>query len=194
MHRVVAEILASNDWRDREFAKFKVNSSGVEEELWCRMCIPMVYAHWEGFVVSSLKTLIDHLNSLGLPASGVPTTLVAVGLADAYQFLSGKQSFAQRVDFTNRFRDLIQDTIRFQKTIDTKSNLKASVLRELCHMYGFRFERFSSLTADIDRLVNVRNSIAHGENSFVLNSENVSKYIAAVTNAMDIFERKSRSF
>lgn len=194
MHRVVEEIVAINEWRDREFAKFKVNASGVDDALWCRMCVPMVYAHWEGFVVSSLKTLLDHLNSLSLSTADVPTKLVVVGLSDAYQSLSGKQSFAQRVTFTDRFRSIVQQTIRFQKKVDTKSNLKSDVLEELCQMYGFRYERFSEVVADIDRLVNIRNSIAHGENSVIPTPDNVSKYIQAVSSAMDIFREEIESF
>ena len=194
MHRVIEEIIGSNEWRDREFAKFKVNSTGVEEDLWCRMCIPMIYAHWEGYVVSALKILIDHLNSLGLSAADVPTKLFVVSLGDTYQYLSGKQSFAQRIDFTDRFRGLIQETIRFQKKIDTKANLKSAVLKELCQMYGYRYERFSLVVADIDRLVSVRNSIAHGENAIVPNYENISKYIRSVTIAMDIFREEIEKF
>lgn len=60
MHKVVDEIVTSNEWRDGEFAKLKVGSIGLDEALWCRMCIPMIYAHWEGYVVTSLKILIDY--------------------------------------------------------------------------------------------------------------------------------------
>jgi len=56
-HKVIDEIIESNRWRDGEFAKFKIKALSIDESLWCRMCIPMIYAHWEGFVVSSLKIL-----------------------------------------------------------------------------------------------------------------------------------------
>jgi hypothetical protein len=185
MHKVVDEIVTSNEWRDGEFAKLKVGSIGLDDALWCRMCIPMIYAHWEGYVVTSLKILIDYLNSLSLSVSEVPTKLVVVGLGDAYKTLSGKQSFGQRVDFTNKFFELLKATVKFKKKIDTRSNLKSDVLLELCDMYGFNFERFYNVSADIDRLVNIRNSIAHGENSIVPSKDNVLKYISSVTEAMD---------
>lgn len=194
MHEVIDEIVVSNEWRDSDFARLKVNATGVDEAFWCRMCIPMIYAHWEGYVVSSLKSLIDHLNDLELPTAELPGKLVVVGLGDAYRTLSGKQSFEQRLQFTNRFRGLLAATVKFQKKIDTRSNLKSDVLQELCRMYGFDFDKFNSVTSDIDRLVNIRNSIAHGENAIVPDMKNVVKYISAVTQAMDIFRGEIEQF
>lgn len=194
MHRVVEEIVASNEWRDREFAQFKVNSSNVDQKLWCRMCVPMIYAHWEGYIVSSLRVLVDHLNSLSLSAAQLPTRLVVVGLGDTYRYLSGKQSFEQRINFTDKFRQLIHATVKFQKKIDTRSNLKSEVLEELCLMYGFNYQKFNALLPDIDRLVNIRNSIAHGENSIVPTPENIANYINSVNSGIDIFREEIEFF
>jgi hypothetical protein len=52
---LIEEILEANSWRDGDFAKFKANTYNVDEELWFRMCIPMIYAHWEGCVVTVFR-------------------------------------------------------------------------------------------------------------------------------------------
>lgn len=187
MHRVIEEISIDNEWRDRDFAKFKIIANNIDKTLWYRMCIPIVYAHWEGFVVNSLKTLITYLNRLELLPNNINTNLIVVCLADSYKSLSGKQTFEQRIEFTNKFQTRLTNKVKFQKKINTKSNLKSTVLQEICFMYGFNFEKFKNVTSDIDRLVNVRNSIAHGENSVVPTEENLLKYIAAVKEAMDLF-------
>ena len=194
MHRVVEEITSNNEWRDGEFAKFKVNATNVDEELWCRMCIPMIYAHWEGYVVSSLKVLIKHLNDLHLEPKDVPTNLVVVGLGDTYKTLSGKQSFKQRIEFTDRFSGLYQKSLKFAKKINTKSNLKSDVLEDLCIMFKFEYDNFREHIGDIDRLVNIRNSIAHGENSVLPDMKNIEKYIEAVRNAMDVLVNEIQQF
>ena len=189
-HKVIDEIIESNIWRDGEFAKFKINALALDESLWCRMCIPMIYAHWEGFVVSSLKVLLAHLNTLELSANDVTTKLIVVGLDDAYKSLSGKQSFKQRVAFTDKFKSIFQETMEFKKKINTKSNLKSDVLEDLCNMFGFNFQMFEEQTSDIDRLVNIRNSIAHGENSVIPDIDNIVKYINSVNEAMDILVKE----
>ncbi|MDM8546325.1 MAE_28990/MAE_18760 family HEPN-like nuclease [Candidatus Venteria ishoeyi] len=194
MHDVIEEISASNSWRDGEFAKFKLNAANVDKNLWFRMCIPMIYAHWEGFVVSSLRILISYLNSLELNPKNIRTNLVVIGLGDSYKTLSGKQSFVQRIEFTDKFSSLYKESLKFAKKIDTKSNLRSNVLEELCKMFGFNYENFIEYTSDIDRLVNIRNSIAHGENAFLLDLENIDKYIKAVTAATDVLLREIQRF
>ncbi|GEN28884.1 hypothetical protein HVA01_25300 [Halovibrio variabilis] len=189
-HKVVEEIVENNSWRDGEFAKFKKIAISTDESLWCRMCIPMIYAHWEGFVVSSLKALISHLNTLELHPENIPTKLVVVGLGESYKTLSGKQSFDQRIDFTEKFKLLYKNSIKFNSKINTRSNLKSDVLKELCEMFGFNHRAFSDKMSDIDRLVSIRNSIAHGENSIVPDMANVIKYIDSVNAAMDILVKE----
>ena len=138
-------------------------------------------------MVNSLKTLITYLNRLELEPSSIPTNLIVVCLDQSYKSLSGKQSFEQKIDFTNRFQLIFKEKIKFQKKINTKSNLRSSVLKDICYMYGFDFEKFKEISSDIDMLVNVRNSIAHGENSVVPDEDNLLNYIESVKKAMDIF-------
>lgn len=185
-HEVIEEIQEDNNWRDGELAKFKINPHKVEESLWSRMCLPMIYAHWEGYVVSSLKLLIEHLNKLQLKTIEVDTKLIVIGLGQSYNSLSGKQSFEQKVEFTNKFKEIFENTIRFKKNVDTKSNLNSKVLEDLCIMFGFNFSEFRDITANIDRIITFRNKIAHGENSVLPDTENIEKYISSVTNATDI--------
>lgn len=186
MHRVTEEISINNAWRDGEFAKFKANTLRVEEKLWCRMCIPMIYAHWEGFVVDAFKILFKYMNSLQLNISQIPSNLIVVSLGNSFQSLSGKQSFTQRIEFTEKFQQTLRDVVKFATKIETKSNLKSNVLKDICDKLGFDFSKFSSITNEIDRLVGIRNSIAHGENSIVPNIENVNLYIESVKTGMDL--------
>ena len=185
-HSLIDEIQIENNWRDGELAILKVNPQKVDDSLWNRMSVPMIYAHWEGYVVSSLKLLLGHLNSLKLSPSKVPTNLIVLGLGDKYRSLSGKQSFDQRIVFTDNFKEIFQKAIRFKKNIDTRSNLNGNILEELCNIFGFNFDVFKELTADIDRIVMLRNKIAHGENAIIPNSENIVKYILSISQATDL--------
>ncbi|NVK38969.1 MAG: hypothetical protein HWE18_13670 [Gammaproteobacteria bacterium] len=185
MHDLIEEIQEENRWRDGELAIFKQNPQNVDTNLWNRICLPMIYAHWEGYVVNSLKLLIGHLNSLELSPDEVSTKLVVLGLDKSYSSLSGKQSFKQRIEFTNRFKELFQKALKFKKEIDTKSNLNSKVLEELCTIFDFNFDAFKDVKSDIDRVVTFRNRIAHGENSIIPESEAIEKYILSITAATD---------
>jgi len=185
-HNLIDEIQEENNWRDGELAIFKINPQKVNELLWNRMCLPMIYAHWEGYVVSSLKLLIGHLNTLELVPSEVPTNLIVLGLGTKYNSLSGKQSFDQKVEFTDSFKEIFQKAIKFKKDIDTKSNLNKNVLEDLCTIFGFDFEVFKGVTRELEKIVIFRNKIAHGENSILPGSENIEKYVRSITQATDL--------
>ncbi|PIK15106.1 MAE_28990/MAE_18760 family HEPN-like nuclease [Halobacteriovorax sp. JY17] len=194
MHRVIEEIQIGNEWREKEFAKFKANQKGVDETLWCRMCTPMIYAHWEGFAKNSLEVMLKHLNSLNLCSEAVNTKILVYSLGDAYKPLSGKQAFMQRLQFTDAFKEKIFNTVSVPSKVNTKSNLSIKVLRELCSIFDFDESKLEAIAPDITRLVKIRNSIAHGENSFVLNQENLNKYITAVQTAIDYLTNEIEVF
>lgn len=186
MHNLVKEILEENRWRDGELAIFKSNPIGLNNVLWSRVCIPMIYAHWEGYVVNSIKLLIGYLNKLELMPNETPTKLIVLGLNERYAYLSGKQSFEQKAEFTDKFKEIFQSAIRFKKDIDTKSNLNSKVLKEICSIFDLNFSSFKDVTFYIDKVVVLRNRIAHGENSMIPDADSVAKYIASITEATDI--------
>lgn len=187
MHEVVKKILIDNRWREGEFARYKRIPNQVDEKVWCRMCIPMIYAHWEGFIVDSMRTLLRYLNTLELSSSSIPTNLLVLSLGKAYQPLSGKQSFGQRITFTETFTQKLSSKVSFKLRIETKSNLNSNVLQNICNQMKFDYSEFSDVTQDINRLVNLRNSIAHGENAAFPNLEKIIELIIIVQKAIDIF-------
>lgn len=73
MHPLTNEIIASREWRMRELEDLKkvgilaLNTYPKKvKNQYYRMCIPYIYAHWEGFIVESFKQLISFLNDLHL--------------------------------------------------------------------------------------------------------------------------------
>jgi len=194
MHEITEEIQLENQWRESEFARFKTNPDKVNDNLWNRMCVPMIYAHWEGYVHSSIKILIKYLNKKKLQSSEVKTKLLVQSLNKSYGFLSGKQSFTQRLQFTENFEKLLVNEFYIEAKVDTKSNLKAAVLNDICIGFDFNFEIFSPQSPVIDRLVHVRNAIAHGQNSYVLTNENIQNFITAVQKNSDCLLAEIESF
>jgi len=186
MHSIIEEISINNQWREGEFARYKKKPRHIDEILWCRMCVPMIYAHWEGFVIDALKILLQHLNKLDLVYEEIKTNLVVKSLEKAYKPLSGKQSFNQCIVFTEQFYDKLKNKVKFEVRVDTKSNLRSDVLEEICLQFGFRYHKFKDVEADVNKLVNVRNRIAHGENSIVPDYKNIERYIESITLATDI--------
>ena len=56
MDRVFDEIIFDIEWRNKEFLKIKEISNILNDEelkLFLKGTIPLVYAHWEGFIKKS---------------------------------------------------------------------------------------------------------------------------------------------
>lgn len=186
MSQVVNEIILENEWRSTELTKLKTNPFSVSEALWYRMSIPMLYAHWEGYVQSALKTVLNHLNDKNIAFENAKTNICVLSLGEAYRSLSGKQSFQQRIEFTDRYKALCNASLTFSRKIDTKSNLKSEVFNELCDSFGFNKNQFADKLFSIDKLVHIRNAIAHGENSTAISIDQFDNYLKSYYDAVDM--------
>ncbi|MFY7786956.1 MAG: MAE_28990/MAE_18760 family HEPN-like nuclease [Thermoflexibacteraceae bacterium] len=186
---LLESITIENKWRETDFANMKriyenLSSSNDLQKMFLRMCVPYIYAHWEGYAMSSLKLLLGFLNDLQLSYNDVTVNLFVLSLGDKFSFLKGKQSFEQRCEFSNNFLSTLSNKeLKFdKKSISSKSNLNADVLEELCQIFGFNFNNFSNYTTGLNQLVNIRNHIAHGENGYKLDLDKLGNYMELVTN------------
>ena len=186
MIEILEEIKQENEWRQRDFAKMKFLYQHISQDfqkLFLRMTIPYLYAHWEGFALDALKKVINYFNKLNLQYNDVRINIFVLSLGEKFNYLKSKQSFIQKCEFSESFLTNLQNDLKFdKKNINTKSNLKFDVLVELCEIFGFEQKKFDDFKIDLDKFVNIRNSIAHGENSYVLNIGNFENYVNLVNN------------
>lgn len=188
-----AELVAEREWRTKELTDVKwiymFMSHRVSKQkyldLYLKMNIPMIYAYWEGFVVASYKIVFDYLNRLELDPKIITIKLLTYANQESYNSLKGKHSFKQKCKFTDKFLCILENKIQIGNRIDTKSNLKYDVLVELLQIFEIDEVQFLQYKPDLDKLVNVRNAIAHGENSIEIQYEDISYYIELITEIMD---------
>ena len=181
--KIIEEIKQENEWREKDFSKIKhiySQLSDKDQVLFLRMSIPYIYAHWEGFVVDSLKKILEHFNQLKLQHHQVKINIFVLSLQKQFDFLKGKQSFEQKCQFSENFFLFLNEQLKFNKDINTKSNLNFSVLEELCQIFGLNVDKFDQYKAQLNKLVKIRNHIAHGENSYILSLENIEEYLNLV--------------
>lgn len=72
-HELQCLLVAEREWRitELEFCKkipflYTYPSFRSHYPLFWKFCIPMIYSHWEGFCVASMKLLVDYLNEISL--------------------------------------------------------------------------------------------------------------------------------
>lgn len=156
-------------WRIKEVAHLTSvieSSRSSTQKTIIRASIPLLYAHWEGFIKNSSGKYIEYLTSLKLKYSELEECLIVLGMR--------KQLNA--IVTTNK-HDLISASLRFilseqseravlsfDTAIQTESNLKSQVFDNIAKSIGVSVELFTTKYNFIDEsLLKRRNCIAHGE-------------------------------
>jgi hypothetical protein len=89
----------------------------------------------------------------------------------------------------NRFPVTIPDDF-----VDTESNLKPVVLRKILYRLGLPHDQFSQHEGKIDRLLRVRNKIAHGESRSGVTSTDYEELRRIVFQIMEEVKRQVLEF
>lgn len=199
IEKIIAEIEQENDWREKDFAKIKyINSLLPTKEmqiLFLRMSVPYIYAHWEGFVIDIFKKTLEYLNSLELKSDQVSINVFVLSLRKRFDYLKGKQSFEQQCQFSEHFISALKQELTFnKKEVNTHSNLKFEVLAELFQSFGLNIDKFNSYKSSLNQFVHIRNSIAHGENSYVFDLEKIENYIELVNTLIFLLQEEIKIY
>ncbi|MEQ9887407.1 MAE_28990/MAE_18760 family HEPN-like nuclease [Pectobacterium zantedeschiae] len=156
-------------WRIKEVSYLTntiETSRSVAQKTMIRASIPLLYAHWEGFIKNSAGKYIEYLSNLKLKYSDLEECLIVLGMRKQLSLIVA----------TNK-HDLMSESIRFilsgqsgratlnfDSAIQTESNLKSHVFDNIAKSIGVSVESFSTKYNFIDEsLLKRRNCIAHGE-------------------------------
>lgn len=177
LNEILSEINSNREWRLDELREYqniianlsipddKQETYDKQVQIILKSMLPMIYAHWEGFVKYSVEILFKHLNTLQLPSSEYN----GVFLATAYEQDLSKSpdivNFDRRVEHLNCLYNKFATFVRFELKIDTESNLNFKVLSKICKRLNIDHSSFDVYNDELNKLLEFRNKIVHGENS-----------------------------
>lgn len=192
---VFDDIIYEREWRSKELGQMKLiekvdlaNSiSSVRVEIYRKMTIPSIYAHLEGFFISALKSVVDYINKLQMPTNAISLTLLSLSLKNHYSKIIHDQGFDKRFDLTNNIIVFLNEPFNIDRNLVTaKSNLSSTQMFELIRDFGMNVDIFENVNRKIDKLVHIRNKIAHGESSIKINYSDYENFIDAIIKTFDI--------
>lgn len=155
-------------WRRKELTNIsnvtRGGRKGMQESLF-RSAIPIIYAHWEGFVKQSSIAKMKYLIARGFKYCDLHPSFHVYAILDANDGQLPAKRFEAWVDITsgkiNLKEPLSPSSVNF---IDAKSNLNSEVLREIAIKVGVNYQAFELKANWIDEtLLDARNKICHGE-------------------------------
>lgn len=173
------------------------SSSDDERNMLRRSLVLLAYAHLEGFCKFALFAYAAAVNEARLSCREAAIPLVAATLTQVFAALREVNSrhpvFArdlpddQKLHLAAREQRFIEDLDAIfatlvdipDRVVDTESNLKAAVLKRNLFRLGLNYPAVEPHGGTLDRLLGVRNAIAHGDALKVPKENEVNEYLTA---------------
>jgi len=155
-------------WRLKEIADIKTAirdaDAGSKRSL-LRAGVPILYAHWEGFIKASSEALLHFINSQHLKFRELQPCLIVFGAKKYINDLITSGNTQDRVNAVEFFLKKLDQpaSLAVAGSIWSESNLSSIVFERIASSIGIDASRYATKFVLIDSsLLNRRNNIAHG--------------------------------
>lgn len=161
-------------WRIRELSDLKAairRSDDIGRRVLLRALVTIAYAHWEGYVRLAAKNYLEFVATQTLRYAELhPQFLKNHFIPRLASLYGSKKNIGDSCKIVEEICS--GSTLQFAKVdeaiVSTRSNLNCSVMSDICMVCGVDPSPYSSQSTFIDKLLlDRRNAIAHGENSFI---------------------------
>lgn len=163
-------LTADFTWRLKEISfmrKIAQNREAGAERTVVRAAIPLLYAHWEGYIKLSAQRYLQFVSFRRLRYKQLAPNFLY--LCNAGQLRRTQQVGSSIAGQTDIIMDIISSEQKVNKEnhtdkVNTKSNLDSSVFIDICVLLGLSHNNYEHNFDFIDKIVvGKRNHVAHGE-------------------------------
>lgn len=171
--RGISDLQASLDealsWRIKEIAYVRSNvrkASSFAQATYVRAGVPLLYAHWEGFIKRASEAYLEYVASQNLTFDQLANCFVVFGVKGHLNNLIDSRKSSATIEAVNFMRTSGAKVanISLSNAINTGSNLSSSVFANIATSVGVDINKYAAYSNLIDEsLLNRRNKIAHGE-------------------------------
>jgi len=158
-------------WRRKELtllkSKIPLDKNPLQSAM-LRSALPLLYAHWEGFVKLTMSYYLEYVSKKYLNHDELTSNFIALSLQNKLGDLKNRsiENRTKIIDFI--FNNIArQSNIPKKNIINTKSNLNFEVLKEILFILDLDDPHIDNKKDVINDLVTERNHIAHGEQKLV---------------------------
>lgn len=156
------------------------------------MSVPMLYAHWEGYVKEICQLYLELVEISVTTAKQLQPALLGYLWTPKLRPIMGGLSFDRRKIVAECALIDVNRPIRFadaEKAINTRSNLNFSALEAIANDLCLDISGLMPRKRHLDAIVQMRNTIAHGANPRTLGSSDFEQHATAMLGLMEDFER-----
>jgi len=156
-------------WRIKEIANMKLwlqSSSGLSASTYVRAAVPLLYAHWEGFIKCAATSYANFVLNQQHAFAALHDCFLVLGLGSQLGMYTTTKKAEVRMQIVRQISSGMAKKATFNpyKAGDTKSNLSSRVFDNIATGIGIDTSSYQSRYHLIDEsLLRRRNGIAHGE-------------------------------
>lgn len=186
----IEKIKADIDWRMGELAFIKslphrYHISNSHSSKLKTYLVPAIYAVWEGFVNNTLLAYIHEINNTGFNTESlrIETLIYITENEDILNLSVPRTNIQQKENFINTFRHILTNPVQIKPKVLTKSNVNLCVINHLLNSFGLA-PISNNYESGLNKLLNFRNRIAHGEKAIDVKDEHIEEFTRLVNNLM----------
>ena len=186
------EIDLEIDWVIRETTRIKLlphRYEFIEEEkdIYYKSMVPMIYAYLEGFVKNAIRIYMKFVNQLDLTFNDISIRLLVNKIEKKYNCF--KENIKSIQNKEKLVEQLLQDINNNDKTINFNDkaiqNINSDRLNKLLRELNFKEIEDRKIKDGLNKLLQYRNGIAHGENSYRVDENLLMEFIDTIIKTMD---------
>ncbi|GHT77614.1 hypothetical protein AGMMS50262_19090 [Bacteroidia bacterium] len=187
----IEEINIDIDWRMSELASLKTiplryNLLPEHKGLLIKYAVPSIYALWEGFVKNTFGFYIKEINKLQIPINEVHIDLLTHTLSshDKLCLENPRINYKTKKEFILLYQTTISQPLRLTDKLPTKSNVNFDIINDILMRFNLKQLPKNEFNDRLNKLLNFRNKIAHGEKSISVKIEDIEIFSKLVNDLM----------
>lgn len=155
------------------------------------MAVPMIYAHWEGYVKEVCQLYLEYIESSVGRSRELQSDLLGYMWTPQLRRLVGGLNSERRRAVAELALNSHQAPVSFsekEKAVETKSNLWYRVLESIAESLCLDITHLAMWSRHLDALVDLRNNIAHGARPRSLTCSDFEEHASQTLALMHAFE------
>ncbi|NQU06134.1 MAG: hypothetical protein HQ568_08580 [Calditrichaeota bacterium] len=159
---------AEFSWRLKEIANLKSfikDYKPPSQNTMLRASLPLMYAHWEGFIKNSAEAYINFISNQKHKYNELTSCFIVFGIKEHLSFLTQSLKSDKNIAAVDFFFSNLDDkaNLHLSEAVNTESNLSSSVFENIALSIGIDTNNYNSKYHFIDEsLLKRRNKIVHG--------------------------------
>lgn len=162
------ELAYEIEWRIKEISILKTlpfnrRFTDVQKATYLRHSFPALYSLWEGFVCTAFEIYIRKINDELVYYKDLSINLKTHFIDSALQLHNARVNFEKKKKFVGDIDQIMLKVVKIKSDIPTESNINYKVINNILLRFNLNLLPETPYKKDLDKLLLIRNKIAHGE-------------------------------